>query len=124
MGRSIDFMDMVVRRKLAPLPETWQVFQWERIGDAIINKGSETRILQKGPRKGKKTWTKEDLRTCIVTDAEIAEEKKNYERDTSKCHECGGDGQEWRGWHHEDGHKFITCTRCGGSGNAPLTGEE
>jgi len=42
-----------------------------------------------------------------------------FEAETGKCADCGGDGQEWRGWSHIGGHKWRPCKRCGATGAAP-----
>lgn len=52
---------------------------------------------------------------AFVSDEEHEAELLRFEA-TGKCHECGGDGQEWRGWNNKTGHRWETCRRCGGSG--------
>jgi hypothetical protein len=58
--------------------------------------------------------------TVLVDARDEAEEKARFERETGKCHICGGDGQEWRGWDRETGHRWRACKRCSGTGAVPL----
>lgn len=117
MGRQIDYGEIVARRKLYPLPESWKVSEWERIGpDAVRYKGGITRPFAKGPRKGQPHWFTKEYQECVVLKSEMEAEKISFEKETGKCWLCGGDGQEWRGWNRETGEKFETCRRCNGTG--------
>jgi DnaJ-class molecular chaperone len=81
--------------------------------------GGTPRILQKGKRKGQRTWIdSKDVAECAVTDSDIVAELAQYEKDTGNCSDCWGTGQMWIGWHHIDGHKHETCRKCSGSGKA------
>ncbi len=118
--------ESIVRRKLGALPDNWAICGWERIGnDATLYSGGPYRLLTRGPRKGLKKWDKVTHR-CIVTDTEHTAECLRFEVETGSCATCGGDGQEWAGWHNENGNYFRKCRRCAGSGkqtpNAEPTG--
>lgn len=56
----------------------------------------------------------------LIDKREEDEEKARFERETGKCHRCGGDGQDWAGWNHGTGHRWRPCKRCGASGAAPV----
>jgi hypothetical protein len=58
---------------------------------------------------------------CVdITPAEEQAEKARFESEERKCHLCGGDGKEWRGWSHGTGHRYRTCVRCSGTGTPPV----
>lgn len=59
-------------------------------------------------------------RTVVLIDIrEEDEEKARFERETGKCHRCGGDGQDWAGWNRDTGTRWRPCKRCGATGTAP-----
>src|SRR3990167_10787897 len=95
--------EAIVRRKLGALLDNWAICGWERLDpDTTIYSGGPYRLLTRGKRKGLKTWDKVAHR-CAGTDAEHAAECLRFEAETGSCSTCGGDGQEWAGWHREDG---------------------
>ena len=106
----------VIRKKLAPLPENWDIFKWERVGkDATIYYCATYRLAQKGKRAGKKVFDKHTQK-CVVIDSEVDAERARFESETGLCATCGGDGQEWAGWSITEGIKFQKCTCCNGTG--------
>ena len=119
MGMRPGHDEAVVRRKLGELPDNWAICGWERIGnDTTVYRGGLYRLLTRGKRKGLKTWDKVTHR-CAVTDAEHSAECLRFEAETGTCATCGGDGQEWAGWHRDNGNYFRKCSRCAGSGKPP-----
>jgi hypothetical protein len=116
MGDRINHAEAVARRKLEPLPENFEFCGWEIIGpDTVVFRGGPVRLLKKGPNKGKRRWDKVTHKVAVTKHEEI-DELLRYEKETGNCGVCGGDGQEWAGWHHINGHKYKKCTRCGGLG--------
>jgi len=111
-------IESVARRKLAPLPEGWEPWKYERVGpDATMVTGSVPRILTRGKNKGQKRWPKPG-QAVVVTDAERDAEFARYEAETGVCGKCFGRGEESAGWHYKTGTKYRTCRRCKGSGGA------
>lgn len=109
----------VARRKLAPLPEGWEVFRFQRMGpDATLLTGGVPRILTRGPRKGRKQWSGGHL-TVAVTDAEVAAEHARYEATTGHCGDCFSTGRVWDRWSAGEGSSTKPCARCAGTGVAP-----
>ncbi|HEY3494770.1 MAG TPA: hypothetical protein VGK73_08800 [Polyangiaceae bacterium] len=111
-------------RKLAEqgtLPDGFEFFSWKVVGtDGALMEGGVPRLLKSGKRKGQKTWRDCDETYCVVvTQGEVAQEERDYEQTTGKCHACYGDGQEWAGWNIYEGTKYRQCKRCGGDGKAP-----
>ena len=116
--RPPSYIDIVARKKLAAAAE-WEHFAWKKIGttDDLLVTGGVPRLLQSGPRKGRKTWDgKGD--DVVVTRAEIEAAFAAYEAETGNCHECGNTGQQWAGWSVADGVRYTTCTVCNGTGKA------
>jgi hypothetical protein len=118
MGMRIDFGKRVAIRKLLPLPESCEMCGWEAVGpDAVIYSFAPYKFLKKGKNAGKKRYGA-ITHKAVVTLSEIRAEESSYELETGRCAICGGDGQEWAGWNHKDGHRFKICSRCEGSGKA------
>lgn len=118
MDNRVDHSENVALRKLGELPEGFAFSGWEIIGpDCVLYRGGVTRKITRGPRKGERTWDKITHKVA-VTQSEIIDEKRRYETETGNCAECSGTGEVWAGWHHINGHRYKTCTKCGGSGKA------
>ena len=66
------------------------------------------------------TWPNRQM--VLVDKTEMDAEPARYETETGKCGECGGDGNEWRGWSKDGGHRWRTCRRCNGAGTAARGG--
>jgi hypothetical protein len=117
-SRPPHWMDIVARQKLS-VSEDWEIFKWTAIGDTddVIATGGVPRLLQSGPRKGRKTWDGKG-QDVVVTRAEIKAAQAVYEAETGNCHVCGDTGQQWVGWSVADGHKYDTCRTCDGTGKA------
>ena len=62
--------------------------------------------------------------TVLIDKTEMDAEPRRYEAETGMCGNCGGDGQEWRGWSRDGGHRWRSCRRCNGTGNAAAGGDE
>jgi len=115
----------VVRRKLGKGLE-WIPYRWELVGkdDAIITGGIPTKRKTRGPRKGDWDWTGVQAERCVVTQSEFQAEMSAYEAESGKCSHCFGDAREWCGWSLAEGTKWRPCSRCGATGEAPLTPEQ
>ena len=115
--RPPDTLSMIARRKLQ-LPDTYTHYRWTRVDpDGLLVRMKEEYIKTAGKNKGKPGWRGEE-RTCFVTYAEEKAECAAWEKETGKCSNCGGDGQEWAGWTAASGTIYKQCRRCVGSGNA------
>lgn len=119
------FWELVAKRK-ANDPK-WEWFKSEVVGEHdFLFEGGEPRIVTRGPRKGRRTWKHlrpEQIKKVVVTQEEIRQAQTDYERETGKCHECGGTGQEFWGWNHETGSKYRPCRRCDATGDAPMNAQ-
>lgn len=116
----IDHMNAVARRKVNG-PEGWEYFKWERVGEGadFIVEGAVPRLLKSGPRKGQKTWKGCPSQKTVVTGAEIDDEHARYEAATGNCGTCGGTGEVFASWRHDEGVTMKPGKRCDGEGKAP-----
>lgn len=115
------FHEEIARRKLGQTPD-WKVCVWERIGpDACKLEGGITTPIASGKRKGQPKWGKRStFLSCVVTDAELKQERAAYEARTGNCSECQGSGQVIKSWSVAEGVKTRDCTPCGGTGRATV----
>lgn len=115
-----DILSILGRKKLN-LSDEWSRYAWKRYDpDRLRLTLGITRFISKGKNKGRKTW--DGKIEVFVTDAEIEATELEWENETGKCHNCGGDGSEWAGSSYETGfpvHSYRKCERCEGSGIAP-----
>lgn len=116
---SLNSYERVARRKLKITDEAWTWCNLQRCGpDATKVEGGVPRLLKSGPRKGRPTWRDTKLDVCIVTDAEVAADRKEYEATTGNCFECTGTKQVC--WSvSTEGRKYKACPRCNATGVAP-----
>ena len=118
-------------RELLHQPPEWRIHRWQRLPeDAHYGGFTHTAVtgavcnavFLRGPRKGPTNWSKRDPDTdrgVIISDVEHNAWLLAWEKQTGKCHECGGTGQEWAGWNHETGDRYRDCRRCKATGKAP-----
>lgn len=105
-----DHVLSVARRKLNR--PTAVMASWEALGPLDTPDGLRVELADDS-----ETWS--NRATVLIDIREEDEEKARFERESGKCHVCGGDGQEWRGWNRETGHRWRPCKRCGATGAAP-----
>lgn len=112
-----------VARRLHGLSEDWRWYSLERIGGGTLVKGAVcTAVYTRGKLKGETNWSKRDLSTeftLVVTPEQYEAERLDWERETGKCVDCGGDGKEFAGWRRDVGALHRPCKRCSASGTAP-----
>lgn len=120
MGR-VNHEVSVARRKLG-VGEDWQTCRWEILGDtrdAVLIEGRVPHgVYTRGPRKGQPKFAP-PYQKCVVTDAEIRDERARFELETGSCAECGGTAETWAGWNVNTGDKWRPCRRCNATGKAP-----
>lgn len=113
---------MQVASQKATVPG-WVGDQWQAARAAsIVTGGVPDGVYSRGPRKGQprlNKWIPGTKEKIVVTDAEMNAYAMVYESDHGKCYNCKGTGQEYYGWSRKTGNMLRTCTRCGGSGQAP-----
>ena len=112
-------IETIARRKSGG-DDKWEAFLFQRIGsDGTIVQGGIPRILKKGKHKGLRTWDS-DKRTAkvVVTDGEVEQEERRYEKETNRCSVCFGTGEVFKSWSIAEGVKKDTCKRCGATGKA------
>lgn len=102
-------------------PEGWRWYSLQAVNDSTIVEGGIPRsLVTRGPRKGLPNWTKPDaVSKMIVSPADVLARKLRFEAETGNCHQCGGVGQEFKGWSKEAGRLTRECRRCRGNGKAP-----
>ena len=94
-----DILTMIAHKKLN-LSAPWSCCGWNVIDpDGLLIRTAVERTITKGKRKGRAIWEGE-VRETFATQAEIGAMELKWEQESAKCHQCGGDGQEWAGWHH------------------------
>lgn len=75
--------------------------------------------FKKGPRKGKaKYGPKSETYEVLVSTEDFENEKRLFERETGRCHECYGNKIAWNGWAADKGNYYRTCNVCKGTGLA------
>jgi hypothetical protein len=112
---TIDHGRNVASRKINA-PAGFQWFAWEVVGDGVLMTGCvSTGTVTRGPNKGRPRYDGERVK-CFVSRREVAEEEARFERETGKCGNCGGDGQEFARWSAAHGTEWRTCRRCEGTG--------
>lgn len=117
MSAQVCHTDAVAIRKAGI--EGWEPFAWEIIGtDGMLITGGIPRLLTRGPRKGKKTWSGCASSKVVVTRSEVDAEEVRYVAETGNCGKCYGIGRELVGWSVAEGEKFSPCKACGGKGGA------
>jgi hypothetical protein len=115
MSEQTTHMDAVAIRKAGI--EGWEPFKWERVGEDVLFTGGIPRLLQSGPRKGRKTWDGKGS-SVVVTRGEEAAEYARYEATTGECGTCYGKAEVFASWHHIDGTKYRPCAKCNSTGKA------
>lgn len=111
-------------RELTGMPETWVWSSLEGLTSGsrgVLVTGACYSLCTTGKRKGLPNWRKkwpDTERKVFLGNDEHDAFRLKWERDTGKCHRCGGTGQEERGWHYQTGTRFGTCARCSGTGKA------
>lgn len=107
-----DFWNLAVQKKLG-LPPEWQWYKLQAIGPDTLVEGAVPLGFTK---TGRPKWPKvSESQRCVVTDAERQAVREQWSRDTGKCWNCGGSGEEFAGWNHLEGKRFRPCHRCHGS---------
>lgn len=110
----IKHAEMVARRKLGDLPIGFEFVSYEMIGkDACLLTGAVPII---GKRGGKKWPPVKKCERAVVTEAEVADERRRYEAETGNCSECLGKGEVFASYHHIDGVKNRPCSDCKATG--------
>lgn len=103
----------------------WRVYRWEAAdgGGLIVTGCVPDGEYTRGPRKGRPRFSRpvqNTKRIVVVSDIEIHEFLRANEIETGACSRCeGSPGQEWVGWGKDGGSKYLTCSRCNGTGAAP-----
>ena len=111
------FIDEIALKKLGA-PDGWEPFIYTRVGDTndLIVTVGPPKVLQRGPRKGQKTWQGQERREVVVTANEIKAAREEYEAETGTCSRCSGTGSYNYGWSAKEGPKFKSCPYCNGTG--------
>jgi hypothetical protein len=116
------FTGVAAHKKLTAPDTTFRFLIWEKTDDGgSILKGGPTRIVTRGPRKGRPTFVdKKRTTTIIVTRSEEDAARAEYERSTGYCSFCVGSGREFARWDHLTGSWFRSCQKCNGTGKVKL----
>lgn len=120
-----NWYETIARQKLGMPPE-WRMSRWEAHGqleDPMIEvQGGVYPPIARGPNKGKPNWRKPVLGTKLATWISPAEErafKQKWQEQSGKCWVCYGTGEQWAGWHHQEGHSYKPCRTCCATGKPP-----
>lgn len=120
-----DFWNLIAERKRG-MPVGWGWFSIKLVdsstGAALLKGAVCTAVFQRGPQKGQKNWSKRDRSTereLVITEAELAAMRLEWEAETGRCFVCGGSGQQFASWSATAGTKTEPCTRCRSTGRAP-----
>ena len=108
----IDTLNLAARRKLGAGPE-WQWCTSEAITGGFLLKGSRT--IEK--RNGTKGWAR-PMQKVILTADDLRAEEECYQRETGKCFNCEGTGQETYGFSRDEGKLIRPCRLCNATGEA------
>lgn len=117
--RVVTHLERCALRKIGKLEDQGFMFtRFERItGDAALLSGGPTRVLKRGPNRGK-TRVTAITHKVTVTDAELEAERLAYELETGLCATCSGAGREACGWSVDGGTTYRPCKRCQTTGKA------
>jgi hypothetical protein len=101
------------------MPDGWKWFELNCHKDACPP--GFTRVIGAVPigtkRDGRPKWPKKsESQTLFLSDAEIAEAERIWERENGKCFHCAGTREEWYSWSKDDGNKYRPCGRCKATG--------
>lgn len=122
MSDAATHIDRVGLRKLGN-PPGFAFFAYETTADgSFLLSGGVYKVLQRGPRKGRRSWRGCAVSMVVVTPDEVRAEERRFAADTGKCHRCMGEGRVMRRWSAANGVEYKTCDRCTGSGVAGLPG--
>lgn len=122
---SVDWI-IETARKVCGVPDGWR---WHTstvgvpggkelpVGTFRVQGGIPQRFFTKGKRKGRPDWKCcTEARVVFFTREDITRVQQEWERETGKCAQCEGSGQEWAGYNVRTGDRFRKCLLCGGSG--------
>lgn len=112
-------MASAARRKLKITSLMWKPSSYQALDDGtILIVGSMTRLITRGRNKGRPVWDSTSHTTCTLTQVDLREEERIYEKETGKCHAC------------DLGHQVASigiegivhkpCKRCNATGIAPV----
>jgi hypothetical protein len=116
----------IAAQKLHNMPVDWVPLRYE-IKESPYGKFYEItgavplRCFTKGKYKGKPVWPqRKDCEVFRFTLEQKEQVRIAWEAETGNCSTCGGDSQEFIGWSRVDGNRYRQCSRCWGTGRAPL----
>lgn len=117
---TVDWYNLIARERGMPL--FWRWFELRAVGPDAVVTGAVCRVLFKsGPRNGTENWAKRDRSTerqIVITRQQLVERKAQWERETWKCSQCFGSGNEPYGWSRSEGPLTRPCSRCTATGQA------
>jgi hypothetical protein len=100
-------------------PADWEPYLWEvlppRNPQAYHIKGAVAPLFVKGPKKGKKNWSKMDRSTVMESYFTIEEHNawlEQWEIKTGKCSKCAGEGKVSVGFSVSEGPAYKPCPKC------------
>lgn len=108
------------------LPEGWTWYSLSVLGGPkaprehaalMVKGGVPGPRFKSGKNKGEINWSKAgDRLQMVITFRDLDARMERWERETGKCHKCGGDGRELAGHSVTNGATMRECSRCKGRG--------
>ena len=112
-------------------PKDWQWVNSEIINPTIrddiprdrvyhkVEGGVYKHVVRRGKYAGQLDLGKPEEGThliVVITGRDIDDARAAWEKETGKCYQCAGTGQEACGCNVKTGHRFRQCRECGGTG--------
>lgn len=86
-----------------------------------VEGGVYKHVMKSGKRVGLLDFRKPEEGThliVVITGRDIDDARAAWEKETGKCYQCAGTGQEACGCNVKTGHRFRQCRECGGTGRS------
>ena len=122
----MELLDECAREK-AGMGDDWSPYSYKCLpehpqkAEMVEVTGAVAPLKTRGKSKGNHDWNKMDLatkRTVYVTFRENAEYVTAWEAKTGLCAKCRGTTKESCGWSVTEGIRWMTCSKCRGSGKS------
>jgi len=131
---SVHALTELIRERLGRID--WELQSWRWVGETGpgCDKGIHHLVgavyppKTKGKYKGTPNWKNPEpgtFREVFITPEEATQFVLGFEQKTGSCYKCALPrssnpvGQTFKSWSKDEGVKYVTCSRCQGTGKAP-----
>lgn len=99
--------------------EEWVAFRRECLderGDFIKIDLGVGRVIQRGARKGRRTWKGTPTKELFFKRSDFNAWLDEWCAARGACRKCCGEGKRFKRWTAEAGSEYVPCSRCHGTG--------